>query len=601
MSTNLYLTRPASLKAHALSAAVGSGKTRAAVAFMARADTATRNFLYVAPTIRLVSQTAKNLREAIALTKGPTVRNVNLLHSENTEGGVTIEALRSVNEVQEQEGRVEILTTATFLAIVSRITRPELWSVILDEAFDPARFTTFRLGRDELGGWAFFSELFAVDPQQGHRIVCREGKRALVEDVAAGGYRIAGDKFSALQPVASAVANPAMRCELVMTDKAAALLRGEAPTTRKATKASAEPEGSVLQFSSYVAPEAFAGFREVLFLSALFEETILYHLWSKALGVTFEQHRDFPVELLRDTHAEQGRFLAVGHLLHPEDNASKENLGRDLATGAPIGARAGDRVVDQLIRTAAGHFSGPFLLQVNKGYSIGPGSPLVPSTAVLIPAYAHGLDDFQGVDNVAALCVTNPNPQQLAWVRSRTGMSAKAVTMSYRIHACYQALGRCSIRRKEPTTDPKAVLTVGADDARFIHDLFPGSRWLGQVGHLPKLKRLEAATKEREPSKINTLAGAITAYLQTIDPSIDRITSRGLRCQMEAASQPTISSPIALGATSELRYGRDTWSEAIGVACASGVGWSRSGQGLDRFTFPVYTSVPRPQLPEDSP
>lgn len=580
--TNLYVPR---LRAHKLSAAVGSGKTRAAIAWISSPANAQRNILYVAPTQALIDQTAKDLRAALAAAQGGPVRNAHCLHSNTVEGGsVRAEALQAIASAEEDEGLVQLITTQTFLAIVASIQRPERWTVILDEAFSPATFESFKLGLDALKGWEHFSELFAVDPAQGFRIVPREGRKALVEQVAQADYSTAGDRFKALEAVARSVANPAIRCELVMTAGANSLMRGEAPVRRR-TKCPEQATGTVLQFASYVDPSAFAGFREVLFLSALFEQTVLYHLWTKALGVSFEEHPDFPAHLLRDTHAEQGRFLAIGHLLHKDDVASMENLTRETLTGRPGATRPGTRVIDYLVQTAAAHFRGEdFLLQTNERYGYTRGAPCVPRNAVVIPAVSHGLNSFQGVDNVAALAVTNPNPQQLEWIRSRTGMTSRAVTQAFRIHAQYQALGRCSIRRAELSTTPKVVLVVGADDARFIRELFPGSHWLGQVGTLPRLAELQQREATKAPGKTEALARVILKHLEDIPTGTDRITSRGLKQAVETHREHL----RALGADGEIAIPAQTWARALGQACILSQGWQKQGHSLHRVTAELY-------------
>ena len=90
--TNLFLPRN-NLRAWSLSAAVGSGKTKAAVAWMAGPLTASRNVIYVAPTLKLLNQTEANLRNAIGRTTGATARNVNLITRETASGRVEAEAI----------------------------------------------------------------------------------------------------------------------------------------------------------------------------------------------------------------------------------------------------------------------------------------------------------------------------------------------------------------------------------------------------------------------------------------------------------------------------------------------------------------------------
>ena len=592
--TNLFLPRN-NLRAWSLSAAVGSGKTKAAVAWMAGPLTASRNVIYVAPTLKLLNQTEANLRNAIGRTTGATARNVNLITRETASGRVEAEAIASINEADDCEGRVQMLTTPTFLAIISHIERPELWSVICDEAFEPATFSQFRLGSDVAKGWAHFSELFSIDAAQGHRILPSEGRRVVVDEVSRGDYRQAGDRFGRLELVAKAVANPAMRCELLMTDGAKALVAGELPAARDLEATDDDKGGPKLQFSSYVDPAAFRDFREVLFLSALFERTVLHALWTRALGVTFASHPDFPIDMLRDTHKAQGRYLAVGHLLHEADNASLENMKKDAITGLAGPGKEGDadsvrartRVIDRLVQTAAAHFGEePFLLQSNPRYGYVEGATILPRTAVYIPPVSQGRNDFDGVDNVAALFLRNPNTQELAWVMDRTGMTAREATQAFRIHSVYQALGRCSIRKWEPTTTAKVVLTAGADDATFIRDLFPGSHWLGQVGTMPSLDSLKVQGDRKELGKTEATALAILSVLNELDVDTNDIKGQELKALVESRKSRDLLNLYGPDGTNGVP--KQTWSVALSQACSQGTGWRRQGRSLVRITAELY-------------
>jgi len=583
--TNFYSVRP--LTAHALSAAVGSGKTRAAVAHMANPANARRNYIYVAPTIELGAQTTESLRVALGKAVGPVVRNVHLINSSTVEGKARVEALRSINEVYGEDGCVHVLTTQTFLDILSGITRPELWSVILDEAFSPATFDTFPLGKDVRKDWEYFSEVLTVDHEQGHRILPRAGMKDTVGALADGRFSVAGGRLAGLQGIARAVSNPAARCELVVTPRVAALINGEPLPPKRGKKAGTEETTSVLEYASYIDPGYFQGFREVLFLSALFEQTVLYHLWTKALGVTFKRHPDFPSEMLRDTHGEQSRFLAVGHLLHREDSSSKDSLSRNLLTGKTGEKVQGQRVLDHLVRTAAGHFGEQqFLLQTNVGTGYEEGKALVPTKAIPIPMFAHGLNKWQHVDNVVALGVTNPNPQQLTWVKERTGLSSKAVTQAFRIHTIYQALGRCAIRNIDQTTSSKTVLTAGADDAKFLYQLFAGSLWLGQVGHTPCIRATEAAVARKEDGKTVGLSKAILGHLGGLPLEVNQISSRGLRGEMTNPAKVTLEHKVQIAGFEGVSD--RTWASAVYLACSSGSGWKRGGQSLVRTTAADY-------------
>src|SRR5205823_1284585 len=102
-----------------------------------------------------------------------------------------------------------------------------------------------------------------------------------------------------------------------------------------------------------------------------------------------------------------------------------------------------------LVEQADEFFAGrKYLLQVNRGYGYDDGSKRIQKypNATKIPTAAHGLNDYQQWDNVAALAVTNPLPQHCEWIMSRTGFTKAETNQSYRIHTTYQAVGRTSVR-----------------------------------------------------------------------------------------------------------------------------------------------------------
>jgi hypothetical protein len=267
--------------------------------------------------------------------------------------------------------------------------------------------------------------------------------------------------------------------------------------------------------------------------------------------------------MLRDVHGEQGKFLAVGHLLHEEDSASKDTLYRDPVTGQPY-ATAGQRVIDRLLTTADSYLRTRFgedaryLLQTNVG-----AEPALTRNAVPIPARAHGLNDYQDVHHVVALCVTNPKPQHLDWMAERTGLPKKRLTRAYRIHSIYQGLGRCSIRSTRLQSSPKTLLTAGRDDAAFIHELFPNSLWLGQVGKLPRVRQ-PGTERIRPATKTDIEAERVRAHLEKLSDEVDGVSSRFLRASLGSELSGM------------------SWSRAVKQACPAGSGWRVEGQTVVR-------------------
>lgn len=550
---------------YAVSASVGSGKTRAAVEYMARPDCSTQDFVYVAPTIKLLNQTAHQLRTA--LQKQDAIRNVHLIHSESRDdesASAAREALDVINEKPTGLGRVVFLTTKTFLRILSHIGDPSRWALILDEAFAPVTFITYHLGPRPEEGLEYFREMFRIDTDDNHRVVPRLGQGALVQEIASGNLEQCGQKHQGQSSLAQEVSNPAMRCELVVTPSTRCVvdLAAGLPMADPVAKLTC----SELRFASYLTPEYFGAFREVVFLSALFDHTVLHHLWTRGFGVRFIEHPWFVAGRLRDVHVEQGPMIAVGHLLHRNDRASKHNLLSNRQTGKPREKSRGDRVLDTLVQTAAEFFKGsPFLLQTNNGAGYGPGGASVPHNAVAIPVVSHGLNNFMDTDNVVALAVTNPNPQEQEWVQSRTGLTKDEVLKAHRIHTVYQAIGRSSIRSIERASARKVFLVAGCDDAMLLHRLFRGSTWIGQVGDQASLTTMRDARSE--PGAMTLVAGAITAYLETLPLDVKAISSRSVKAQVA----PDLPS--------------STWTEAAKMVSAESVDWRKDGHSFRRVAF----------------
>lgn len=564
-------TQTSGLTAYAVSTAVGSGKTKAAIEYMARPESSNQNFIYVAPTIRLIGQTADHL--IAAMEDSGSTREVALIHSETRRDDslpVAAQTTLTINESGPDDGLVVIVTTITFLNIITRIKTPQHWRVILDEAFAPVQFLPFQLGKRAESGWEYFQDVLSIGPPPAHRVIPAAGQAGWVEELASGNAKGAGEQYKPFQPLAAIVSNPALRCGLVLTDKTKQMMeRTRASGSDKQIDVTAADAESVLLFACYVTPDPFVGFDEVIFMSALFEHTLLYRLWTTLFRVSFIDHPEFPKTKLRNIHTEQGSLVSVGHLLHAEDGSSRYNLERNTETGIMGEKEEGQRVIDHLVKLSAEQFKdSTFLLQTNNGYGYELGSPLIPSNAKRVPAASHGLNEYQDHDNVAALAVTNPTPQEAAWIMTRTGMDRAETGMAYRIHTTYQAVGRSSIRKSVASNDRKVFLTVGRVDAWMLREIFEGSTWLGQIGGMKSLKRMSSASMPKTMEV--QIADQIIKHLDEQPEAISRASSRGIK----AALNPTCAT--------------STWTRAVSLASERSDGWALVGQSFVRRDAAYY-------------
>ncbi|RRQ21911.1 hypothetical protein D6C00_08095 [Thiohalobacter thiocyanaticus] len=309
-------------------------------------------------------------------------------------------------------------------------------------------------------------------------VVPADGKAEMVRAVAKGDIQLYRVRCTpSMRPIAKAVANPALRCELVDGGQAWKTL------------------------ASFVTPEYFEDFAEVIFMAALFENTILFHLWSNYWDIHFRPHEDIGRFISRDVHSEQGPFISIAHVLHEDDNASRYNLERNWKTGR-ANAKRGDRVIDRAVQLAGELFKGSkFLLQTNNWHSARLAPEDLPKGAIPIKVNSHGLNEYKGYTRAASLAITNPDNHEARWLVSRTGLDPDKMYLAYRIHTVYQAVGRTAIRDYGNAV-PKVFLVAGKEDAEYLHKLFQGSRWIGKVGDVPSLKQL--TQKNRKPKLVDS-------------------------------------------------------------------------------------------------
>lgn len=128
---------------------------------------------------------------------------------------------------------------------------------------------------------------------------------------------------------------------------------------------------------------------------------------------------------------------------------------------------------------------------------------------------------------MVSLAITQPEPGLVNWIRDYLKMPEKDIYRAYRIHTTYQAVGR--ILRNRSDHSIKTVLVAGYEDARFLHQLYKGSTFLGQIGNL---KPLEAAARKRwgkrqEEAYWKTTIGRVQKLLQQMAPG--RLTTKAVR------------------------------------------------------------------------
>ncbi len=137
-------------------------------------------------------------------------------------------------------------------------------------------------------------------------------------------------------------------------------------------------EGHTLAFHSVLQPSILRGFGSVFIAAAMFEDTMIYRLWSQS-GVQFVPDHEFAY-LLRYTTHPNGQLVTLHYAT--EDRWSRSLRTKKIGEGTAL---------DLLLRCAKQFFEpSGFLWQANANYR---GNPLTPG-GIRLPNKPHGLNTY---------------------------------------------------------------------------------------------------------------------------------------------------------------------------------------------------------------
>jgi hypothetical protein len=196
-----------------------------------------------------------------------------------------------------------------------------------------------------------------------------------------------------------------------------------------------------------------------------------------------------------------------------------------------------------MISTAADTFKGePFLLHVNKW--VKQTSTKLPPNATVVPVDLRGLNAYKDFQGLASLAITHPEPGIASWMQDFLAMPLGDIYHAYRIHRIYQAVGR--ILRDRADHRIRTVLVPGYDDARFLHELYEGSEFLGQIGSLPPLeaRAREERVAEKARGEPVTHEGRLRQYLKTLPGECVSVREVQRALQIPPTSWKRISSSL---------------------------------------------------------
>ena len=428
--------------------------------------------------------------------------SVTVIHSDNPdEGDVTgsvTQRLMAFFEAERQGGGQILMITHAALLGLGYVQGRRAWSLIVDETPNP-------------------SSAYHLAIPDSHSLITRHLKTEpcdvpdfvkLVVTNRAALDRIARNRrddvvWHVLRDACRDIANKNMVC-YAREDNYQQLIEGKRDGTPVHLWVFAELSASV-----------FDEFREVVIISALFHDTMLYKAWARdhvewqPVGLTWK------LGAAKDHH-DNGDTLKIYYAL-------SKDFSKKQRTAVVLDGDGDDQsmtLIENIIRRVENLFAGErFLYSINKDILDQErwGKDLLPEaykqTGVQLSGSPHGINEYaDSFHNVAIISALNPAPQQFAFFKAR-GIDGISVKEALYRTTCYQIMLRCSLRLPGDRS-PKKVVVMDKATADYLSALFPGS----QVHYLPNLRKskigeLAAPTKPLgRPRSYETQAHKQAAY-----------------------------------------------------------------------------------------
>ena len=444
-------------KVHFLANPVGSGKTQAALDTIRLNDT--ESHIFVSPTNilakeiydRMIADLAdSSIVEHIQIINGETIK---VREGEMRKKTVSEEALFAIRNQDIEQPHILILSTETFRNILTRISNNDKarYNIYLDEGIEV-------LDRVEVKG------LLDYDNETGEITIGR-GQRELIMNIAEQNDRALGTRGELCHSKFSEIAR------MLTSD----LYRVYGTIG----------EGSI-RCVGMLEADQFLAFKSVIMIVALFEQSPLALYWKKSKGIKFEELNHSCT--LFDTHKEKGHLISVYHVLHPDDNASKAVITTELE-GVKVFLQVG-KIVEEFFAVEGKKYC----YAVNNFF----GNPQdnMP-TGEKMPVKCAGLNNWKDIDNVAALSTCLPETWVKDVIIKLLGVSGQEFYQLWRMAGTYQTVGRCSLRNRDKN-DPITIVVLSQEEAKDLHKLFEGSKYLGQLGNMPSVKQFRSSKKSKK-------------------------------------------------------------------------------------------------------
>lgn len=433
-----------------INALAGSGKTYGIASWAADEVRKDRKIILVQPTALLIGETVLTTFPR----QGVPAEVVTVVTAQTTPpGGVIARIIAHMRGADPNRGEILVITHAAFVLLSQQYVHGrENWTVVVDEVLDVHAAHQMNLPNTheiltqhlEITD-ATNTEYWQVGKRPGSTMLDMIAENSKQDEVY-------GRFFQAF---AGRVLSPDWQVFVQASSFMALKAEIDVPGIKRQLVASA-----VLR------PTIFEGFRRVIIMSACFEESLMYMLWSRMPTINVEFRDVTSMIKLRYREHVNGDCLDIHYAI--DGSWSKTARGRTVRT------LDGDEVeLFDGIRAAARGLLGDasrcaYLVNNDVGDD-------ADETAERLPAFSHGLNTYQHLHNAVLLIAINPPPGHFGFLQRFADIEAEDIRSAMYRACVYQAAMRISLRDPECRVARKLVVPDRAT-AEWLSVMFPGSR-----------------------------------------------------------------------------------------------------------------------------
>jgi hypothetical protein len=451
-----------------VNALAGSGKTYTAARWAVKFASKTgKKIAIVQPSKILIDQTYNDILEY--RMESSTNCRVNYFYGEDTKrldrGSVKQQIMDHLRDTDDA-GEIILMTQAAFLSLPYWHRKGD-WIIIVDEIPQVDRYWPFKLPRTHT---LLTEHLEVEDFDPLHYRIVPSAKHTLSEYQK---NKDNDDVFAMFSELSACILNEHWNvyCRKEQWHRH---FDGETEHGKHA-----------LSFFGMLEPTVLNGFRDVIIMGAMFDESLLNLYWISK-GVDFVEFDAISSGARYFSH-NNGELITIKYLF--EEDWSKRTRDTHI-DGKPVL----DWVVDT-IKEEIGE--GAFVWVGNNDV----GDDLFGRNNNRLPGVSNGLNVYQHIDNVIFLSALNRSPEHYAFLKSQ-GLDPDYVKFATGCQSAYQAIMRGSIRDPK-NSNQKTAIVPDLRTAEYLTRYFEGCQIGNLGGEIKKTKK-----KPGRKAKIDSFSNA---------------------------------------------------------------------------------------------